>query len=255
MPFALFAGLAAGLVHVLSGPDHLVAIAPLAADEERPHWRAGFQWGLGHTAGVLVIGVLLLSFRELLPIDLISAYSERIVGAALIGVGLWGGYRATRLQVHRHNRGAVHAHVKAKVHLKVDPTFKDVKTMVHLKVDPTFMDAVVSTTVEHERQHRHPHLHGHARTRASFAMGLLHGLAGSSHLFGVLPALAMPTRMDAGMYLGGFGIGAVAAMTAFAALVGFVAGGAERRSLGAYRGMLYACSLSALLVGGFWLVG
>jgi hypothetical protein len=229
MTFALFAGLAAGLVHVLSGPDHLVAIAPLAADEDRPHWRAGFQWGLGHTAGVLVVGLLLLLFRELLPIDLISAYSERLVGIALIGVGLWGAYRATRLQVHRHDHGAVHAHVKT--------------------------SDTAPKAVEHERQHRHPHLHGHARTRASFAMGLLHGLAGTSHLFGVLPALALPTRIDAGMYLSGFGVGAVAAMTAFAALVGVVAGGAERRSLDAYRGMLYACSFSALLVGGFWLAG
>lgn len=231
MPFALFAGLATGLVHVLSGPDHLVAIAPLAVDEDRPHWRAGFQWGLGHTAGVLIIGALLLAFREVLPIDAISAYSERIVGLALIGVGLWGAYRATRIQVHRHHRagGAIHAHMK-----------RD--------------DGHAPASDEHEAQHRHPHLHGHAQTHASFAMGVLHGIAGSSHLFGVLPALALSTRLDAAAYLGGFGIGAIAAMTAFAMLVGVIARGVGRRHLGAHRGVLYACSISAVLVGSFWLI-
>jgi len=199
MLFALFAGLATGLIHVLSGPDHLAAIAPLAVDEDRPHWRAGFQWGLGHTTGVLIIGALLLGFRELLPIEAISAYSERIVGIALVGVGLWGAHKATR--------------------------------------------------------RAHAHAHGHARTPASFLMGVLHGVAGSSHLFGVLPAVALSTRVDAVAYLGGFGIGAIAAMTAFAAAVGLIARGAGRRNLGAYRGVLYACSISALVVGGLWIVG
>jgi len=229
MLFALTAGLAAGLVHVLSGPDHLVAVAPLAADEDQPHWRAGFQWGLGHTAGVLVVGLLLLGFRELLPVERLSAYSERLVGVALIVVGIWGAYRAARLSVHRHERGAVHAHVK---------------------VD----GGPLAAAAAHAGQHRHPHLHGHAHTHASFAMGLLHGLAGSSHLFGVLPALALPTRAGAAVYLGGFGIGAVAAMTAFAAVVGVLARRAGRRGQDAYRGMLYACSASALIVGGVWLI-
>ena len=195
--FAALAGLAAGLLHVLSGPDHLAAIAPLAADAERTRWKAGLQWGLGHTAGVLVIGLLLIGLRELLPIDAISAWSERAVGLALIVVGGWGLQRASRLEEHRH---------------------------------------------------------GHAHTGASFAMGTLHGLAGSSHVFGVLPALALPGRGDALAYLGGFGAGAVLAMTAFAAAVGLLAHRAERRGRHTFRRLLYACSFGALAVGGYWLV-
>ena len=193
--FAALAGLATGLVHVLSGPDHLAAVAPLSADRDRLQWRAGLQWGLGHTAGVLVIGLLLITFRQLLPIETISAYSERTVGVALLLVGVWGLARA-----------------------------------------------------------RTPRPHVHAAAGASFAMGALHGLAGSSHLFGVLPALALPTQLDAFSYLGGFGVGAVLAMTAFSTIVGAVAVSAARCGLNAYRGVLYACSFSALLVGGFWLI-
>ena len=54
-------------------------------------------------------------------------------------------------------------------------------------------------------------------------MGTIHGLAGSSHLFGVLPALAFSARTDSILYLAGFGVGAMAGMTAFAAGVGLMA--------------------------------
>src|SRR5687768_5762063 len=88
--FAFFAGLAAGLLHVFSGPDHLAAVAPLTADTDRSKWRTGLQWGVGHTIGVLLIASLLLLIREQLPLEAISAYSERLFGVALILVGGWG---------------------------------------------------------------------------------------------------------------------------------------------------------------------
>jgi hypothetical protein len=105
---AAAAGLATGLVHVLSGPDHLAAVAPMAAGgrsvaPSRGGWRSGLQWGLGHSAGVLLIGLLLLAVRERLPIDLISTYSERLVGAALVMVGVWGTWRARRMGDGRHS--------------------------------------------------------------------------------------------------------------------------------------------------------
>jgi len=202
--FAFFAGLAAGLLHVFSGPDHLAAVAPLVLSEDATGearrvrvegWRTGLQWGFGHTAGVLLIASLLLLLREQLPLDLISAYSERIVGIALISVGAWGIWKASR------NAPKAHTH-----------------------------------------------------SGASFAMGTLHGLAGSSHLFGVIPALAFAARIDSVLYLSGFGLGAIAGMSAFAAGMGVLSirlGGTHRR----YREFLYASSAAALVVGGFWLVG
>lgn len=200
MIFALLAGLAAGLVHVFSGPDHLAAIAPLASDGDRDRWKTGLQWGIGHTTGVLLIGLLLLLLREQLPIDLISSQSERIVGAALIVVGGWGVWKAMQQGVK-------------------------------------------------------PHSHAHAHTRASFVMGTIHGLAGSSHLFGVMPALALPTAASALTYLAGFGLGAIAGMTAFAAGIGWVSDYFGRRHPRSLSGLLYASSAAALVVGGVWLIG
>src|SRR5688572_31696388 len=87
---AIMAGFSAGLVHVLSGPDHLAAVAPLALDKNRRGLRAGLQWGLGHCGGVLLMGLLALLFREVLPLESISSWAERLVGVLLIGVGAWG---------------------------------------------------------------------------------------------------------------------------------------------------------------------
>lgn len=193
---ALLAGLAAGFFHVLAGPDHLAAVAPMVAGDDRVAWRAGFSWGLGHTAGVLLVGALLVAFRELLPMEALSAWSERLVGVALVAVGLWGLWRA-----------------------------------------------------------RAPHAHQHVPATPSFAMGTLHGLAGSSHLYGVLPSLMFSSRFDALLYLGGFGAGAIAAMTAFSALLGAVAVAAGRSHQAVRQAVLYAASAAAVVVGGVWLLG
>src|SRR5918995_1157998 len=92
--FVALAGIAAGLVHVLSGPDHLAAVAPLVAGQTNGQWRTGLRWGLGHTAGVLLIGLLMIALRGFLPVDALSAYSERVIGVVLLGVGAWAFVRA-----------------------------------------------------------------------------------------------------------------------------------------------------------------
>jgi len=193
---AVVAGLSAGVFHVLAGPDHLAAVAPMVAGDDRAAWRAGLSWGLGHTAGVLLVGALLVAFRELLPIDALSAWSERLVGIALVGVGFWGLWRARVPQVHQH----------------------------------------VSTT-------------------PSFAMGTLHGLAGSSHLYGVLPSLLFTSRFDTLCYLAGFGTGAIGAMTAFSAVLGAATRVAGTSGRSVRQTVLYAASATAVVVGGVWLLG
>jgi sulfite exporter TauE/SafE len=217
-------GLIAGSLHVLSGPDHLAAVAPLAADSRRSVWRSGFQWGIGHTGGVVLVGLAILVLRDLLPLERLSSASERIVGVALIGVGLWGIRRAmrTHLHLHAHDHGG-HVHTHVHVH----------------GADRGHAPASTS---------RHDHVH------ASFLFGVLHGLAGSSHFFGVLPALALPTQVESVTYLAAYGLGTVTAMTAFSSVVGMVGHHARSRAGDVYRALLYACSVAAVLVGGWWLV-
>lgn len=220
-------GLAAGMLHVLSGPDHLAAVAPLAADSSRSRWRAGFSWGIGHTGGVLFVGLLALVLRDVLPMDAISSWSERLVGVALIAVGIWGARRAFRTRVHVHSHahdGSVHSHVH-----------------FHGAGGVTHANGAAAGVA-----HSHTHL--------SFVFGVLHGLAGSSHIIGILPALALPTREASIAYLFAYGVGNVTAMTGFSAAIGFVASHAQGGGLRLYRGLLATCSAAAIAVGMVWLM-
>jgi hypothetical protein len=207
----------AGLFHVLSGPDHLAAVAPLAVDGRRRGWIAGWTWGLGHASGVVAVALLGVLLREMLPpIEALSAWSERLVGGALIGIGLWALSRCLRVGPALHQHGQwQHDHVQ-------------------IQAGPACVRRL-----------------GHAH--ASFCMGVLHGAAGSSHFFGVLPALALPSTSAAILYIGAFGVGTVAAMTLFAAAVGSIARRGVHGPM-AYRAMMSVAALLAIAVGGVWLI-
>lgn len=214
-------GLAAGSVHVLTGPDHLAAIAPLSIEGKKSTWLIGFKWGLGHSGGVILIGLLAIIFRELIPIDLISTYSERIVGIVLIGIGLWGIkkviYKNIHIHEHKHD-GEKHIHIHS-----------------HDSLDM------------HNKTGAHNHSH------AAFGIGLIHGFAGSAHFLGVLPALALPTRVEAITYLLSFGLGTISAMVIFSIIVGSLSIKIASFGNKAYQGLLTTFSVAAIVLGGFWL--
>lgn len=211
-------GTIAGLIHVLSGPDHLTAVAPLAMSDGRRGWLSGWTWGIGHATGVVCVALLAVLLRDWLPpIELLSAWGERLVGVALVGVGIWAFRRATSIGTAAHHHGPhLHDHL-------------------HLRRGPAWVRRL-----------------GHAHT--SFYLGIFHGLAGSSHVFGVLPALALPSTAASVIYISGFGAGTVVAMTLFAAVAGRIGDRVGSRPA-TRRVLMYASGVSALLVGSFWLVG
>mgnify|MGYP003315356662 CR=1 FL=1 len=43
----ILSGLVAGAAHVVTGPDHLAALAPIAVQEPARAAKLGFRWGLG----------------------------------------------------------------------------------------------------------------------------------------------------------------------------------------------------------------
>lgn len=219
---AALTGLLAGAVHVWSGPDHLAAIAPLAVRQPRRAWLPGARWGLGHSAGVALVGVLSLWLREWLPLEALSAWGERMVGVMLLGIGGWGFYRGYKIKVHAHS----HAH--------------DGREHVHVHVH--------GGAPAHDK----PRAHGHAHV--AFGIGILHGLAGSSHFLGVLPVLMLPTRVQAGVYLGAFAAGTIGSMASFSAMMGWFssryAGAGDR----VYKRLMIGCGAAAMGVGGYWLV-
>lgn len=221
---APLAGFIAGLHHVVTGPDHLAAVAPLAVSDRNAAWRGGLHWALGHAGGAGIIAVIALALREASPIQAsrLSDWSERLVGAVLIGIGLWGLRRAASKRLHSHvHEHDGHRHIHVHVHRAPE---------AH---DPSAGSA---------------HRHGHA----ALAVGTLHGLAGGTHLFGVLPALALSTS-NAILYLAAYGLGTISAMVAFTAFVGTLSSRAGKSGVGCIRALMTTSSVAAIVVGIYWL--
>lgn len=221
----LGSGLLAGSVHVVTGADHLAALLPLAIGRRRGAWALGARWGIGHSLGVLVIGLLAVAFKERFDLGLVEAWGERLVGLLLIAIGGFGLRRALRLTVHAHpheHDGRTHAHLH--LHTAAEGGHGP---ETHAGAFPR---------------------HGHT----AFFAGTLHGVAGTAHLLGVLPALALPGLGASLVYLVAFALGTIVAMSAFA---GFVGESSARISDGRalLRPLLCGASAATVAVGLVWI--
>jgi len=215
---ACLAGLAAGLLHVFSGPDHLAALAPLSLRAGRRAWTVGLRWGLGHTSGVLVVAGVAFALRQVVHLERVSGWGERLVGATLIVLGVWGLRSLFRERLHAH------------------PHHHEDGDHVHFHVH--------RPAEAHDAPQAHVHVH------TAFWVGTLHGLAGTAHLVGILPSLALPTARETAGYLGMFGLGTLAAMTSFAVVLGWL----SERGLGVYRWALGTSSALCALTGVAWIL-
>ncbi len=157
MLISILTGFLAGALHVLGGADHLVAMAPGALRTPAASLKGGLAWGVGHSAGVLLLSVLAIVLKDLTKVERMSSWAELFVGLTLLLVGALAIRNSLGLDIHSHN----HKHGNGHIH-----------------------------------EHVHVHFHGqqkHSRhTHAATGLGLLHGLAGASHLLAAFPALALP---------------------------------------------------------------
>jgi ABC-type nickel/cobalt efflux system permease component RcnA len=179
-------------------PDHLAAVSTLATRQGslRDAARLGAAWGVGHTASVAVVTLLLIAFGLRLPQRLWPA-ADFLVGLLLVTLGgmVLLRYARGRWHMHRHTHGESAAHL-------------------HL----------------HSHEHDVGHAHAHARwdARRSLGFGLLHGLAGSGAIV-VLLVATVPTRAAQLAYLAAFGAGTVLGMLSVSlALTGMVRAASRR---------------------------
>jgi ABC-type nickel/cobalt efflux system permease component RcnA len=223
-----WSGLLAGSVHVVTGVDHLAALLPLSVGRRLRAVGTGVRWGLGHSAGVVLVGLLAVALKERFDVHAAGAWGERLVGVVLIAIGALGIRRALRLRIHAHP----HAHQ----HGAAPDAVEHAHLHAHFAADLS----------DHAGGARH---HGHT----AFVAGTLHGVAGTAHLLGVLPALALPGWASSGLYLVTFALGTILAMGTFAGLVGEstarLSGGTPRL----LRGLMLAAGALTLAVGAVWL--
>src|SRR5690349_608280 len=96
MALAIISGLGSGALHAVTGPDHVLSLAPLAIAQRRTAFRLGLVWGIGHALGTVLLVTLLAFVAAHSELGSISAWSQRASGAALVLMGLWSLYLSSK---------------------------------------------------------------------------------------------------------------------------------------------------------------
>lgn len=221
-------GFVLGLRHALDA-DHLAAVSTFVS-EEKSLLRSsliGVSWGMGHTAALLVFGLLVAGFRLALT-PRFSQVLEFLVGCMLVILGLnvlVKLARSSALHVHAHQHdGLEHKHL----HLHV--------------AEPAH---------QHQHQHRTLRLGGRP-----FVVGVVHGLAGTAALM-MLVVGALPSVLLAAAYILIFGVGSIGGMTVMSLLMSVPLALAARRLQIVERLIRLVAGLFSLGFGGYltWEVG
>lgn len=222
LPF-LALGFAAGLAHALDA-DHVAAVAALmdGGDSRRKIALRGAAWGLGHTAALFVIcsAVLLLG---LAISETVGAALELAVGLMIAALGLrvLRRLRAERVHIHVHDHGGTR-HVHAHSH---------------------------KGEAAPHAESGHDHRHATGALLPSFAVGLVHGAAGSAGLL-VLALAGAGGTGEALLAFALFGLGSVIGMTCLTAAASWPLGLVHRAGGAARSALALAIGGLALFVGG-----
>lgn len=187
-------GLVFGLKHATE-VDHVVAVSTIVS-RHRNVWRSalvGALWGAGHTAALVITGVIVLSLRVAIP-QQVSNWLEFGVALMIIALGamaLWRVLRKRRdVHIHEHNHGGVsHVHIH----------FHELQT-----------------------RHEQARLHSHAVSAIGLKpilIGTIHGLAGSGALT-LLVLTQIQSPWVGFFYLAIFGLGSILGMILMSGLIG-----------------------------------
>ena len=206
-------GLVFGLKHATEA-DHIVAISSIVS-HQRSLLRSvtvGALWGIGHTASLILVGIIVLALRVAVP-ERVGNWLEFGVALMIIGLGASallrvraGRRRDIHLHQHKHD-GVSHIHL-------------------HFHEHGTAHKGAVST-------------HSHAVSRIGFKpllVGAMHGLAGSATL-----TLLVLTQMNSTalglLYLAVFGLGSITGMLLMSGLIGLPFALSARRFGGVHYGL------------------
>lgn len=227
-------GFVFGLKHATE-VDHVVAVSTIVSEHRNILHSAlvGGLWGLGHTASLILAGVVVMVFRVAIP-NLLSNWLELGVAGMIVFLGLAAFMRALRrrddLHFHKHGHGSsphTHTHFHESVH----------------EHSCQVEDSKLETST----------IHDHSTSQIGFkplVVGMIHGLAGS----GALTVLVL-TQINSAVlgltYLAVFGIGSIFGMLLMSLMVGLSFVLAARRLNGISYG-LQASAGALSMAFGLW---
>ena len=177
---SLWLGFALGLTHALD-PDHLVAVGTMAVESEsiRRSSALGIFWGMGHTMALALIGGVVLTLKWTIP-EFLATGMEAIIAMMIIFLGgslVWHAAQSLTVHSHAHTHG----------------------------------------DTQHSHFHTHPrgqeihHSHFFGSGHKAFAVGMVHGIAGSAVLT-LAVMTTMPSTLLGLFYILVFGVGSIGGM-------------------------------------------
>lgn len=193
-------GLVFGLKHATE-VDHVVAVSTVVSEHRNVLRSAlvGALWGAGHTASLIIVGVMVLVFRVSIPLA-VASWLEFAVALMIVGLGVLTVTRVLRrrsdVHVHRHSHdGQSHVHIHFHEH---------------------------GTDHAGAASYAAPAIHSHGISQLGLKpllVGAIHGLAGSAAL--TLLVLTQIESVSLGLlYLGVFGVGSTLGMMLMSGLIG-----------------------------------
>ncbi len=203
-----------GMRHALE-PDHLAAVSTLVSRERSSVKGAflGVCWGLGHTAGLIAVGAVLVFLRAELPVRM-ADFFELLVAVMLIVLGSRALLQAVRQgqPAHLHNQAfAVHRHSGLPSHV---------------------------------------HIGTWTLARRPLIIGAIHGLAGSGALT-ALVLTTLPSTAARLSYMALFGLGSTVGMAALSGLLGWPLARLGAHHAVA-RGVSFSVGAMSVVLGLFW---
>ena len=181
--YAIPMGLSAGIIHVVSGADHLVAMAPSSITNPKSALKNGVSWGIGHSSGIIILSILAIFIRDIIPLERFSSFAEFFVGISLLIIGVIAIRNSRNFGIHSHQ----HEHNNGVSH-------------------------------KHYHYHQNKNLHN-KNAHALTGLGLLHGIAGGSHLVPLIFVITIPDIQGAILYLFSYLMGSLVIMSFFTYLI------------------------------------
>ena len=190
--FILLTGLGLGLAHSID-PDHIVAVSTLLCNNKslRKSIASATAWGVGHSAVLFIIGLLILTLSVVIPEAVVHLF-DASAGVLLIILGAY----VLRPLITQRIRPYQNIHEHTHTHPHTHPH---------------------SHTHEHDNEDHHgrTHLHKSALT------GALQGLGGSAAL--MLVTLSTVNSVEIGaVFIFLFGVGVILGMVGISCVVGSV---------------------------------
>ena len=213
-----------GAAHAFE-PDHMAAVTTFVARRPSPRQAASFgmQWAIGHGFSLLLIGLVLFALKLAIS-ETASGWLEKLVGFALLGLGIW-----TLLQLMPGHGHHTHDHHHGDEIVDVNG-----KISTHTHADGT--------------------THSHSG-RGSLWMGMLHGAAGTAAFVGQALVAVSQTYSAVILYTLFFSIGVLMSMTAYAGVLGGAITWGGKRLYALSTGAQVLAGTLACVVGFCWIQG